>query len=174
MTFLLRQLFNLIYLLNSETGTNSISAGFCCGLVLGFSPIYSLQSLLVVLILLIFRVQLGAALVAMAFFKLMALPMVGLFHVIGDFVLSISMLEPVFVYFYNLPLIPMTRFYNTVVMGAGILSVVLIPPFFYLSKFLIDQYRRTVVRRLKETKVWTVWQASTIYKWYQRYKSIYG
>ncbi|MFH0934944.1 MAG: hypothetical protein V1879_07035 [Pseudomonadota bacterium] len=47
MTLLLKQLFALIRLLNSDTGSNQIAAGVACGLILGFAPMLSLQALLV-------------------------------------------------------------------------------------------------------------------------------
>lgn len=64
MSYLLRQIFELVRLLNSDTGTNSIAAGIACGLILGFAPVFSLQTVLVIAVLFLFRIQLGAALVS--------------------------------------------------------------------------------------------------------------
>ena len=68
MTLLLKQLFSLINLLNSDTGVNQIAAGFACGLILGFAPVLSLQALLVFICIFLFRIQLGAALLSAFFF----------------------------------------------------------------------------------------------------------
>lgn len=174
MTLLLRQLFKFVYLLNSETGTTSISVGFACGLVLGFSPILSLQSLLVFLVILVFRVQFGAALLAAAGFKLLSVPLTPVFHGVGDFVLGLSILEGLYTTLYNLPVVPMTRFYDTVVMGAGVVSLLLAYPVYRISELLVDRYRATVLARLKESRLWSVWKASTLYKWYQKYESFRG
>jgi uncharacterized protein (TIGR03546 family) len=174
MTLLLRQLFKLAYLLNSEKGTASISAGFACGLVLGFSPVLSLQSLLVFLVILVFKVQFAAALLAAAGFKLLSLPLTPIFHSAGNFVLGLDFLEPLYTSLYNLPLIPLTRFYDTVVMGAGVVSLLLAYPVYRLTEFLVDRYRSTVLAWLKESRLWSVWKASTLYKWYQKYESFSG
>jgi len=72
MTLILKQLFALINLLNSDTGTNQIAAGFACGLILGFAPMLSLQALLVFICLFLFRIQIGAALVSGFFFAFIA------------------------------------------------------------------------------------------------------
>ncbi len=72
MTLLLKQLFGLIKLLNSETGVNQIATGIAAGFVLGMSPTLSLQSLLIFLLILVFRVQAGAALLSAFFFKFLA------------------------------------------------------------------------------------------------------
>lgn len=174
MTLLLKQLFKLVYLLNSEKGTASISVGFACGLILGFSPLLSLQSLLVFLVILVFKVQFAAALLGAAGFKLLSLPLTSVFHYVGDFVLGIGFLEPLYTTLYNLPIVPMTRFYDTVVMGAAIVSLLLAYPVYRLAELLVDRYRSTVLAWLKESRLWSVWKTSTLYKWYQKYESFSG
>lgn len=174
MTLLFRHIFNLVYLLNSERGSRSIAAGVAAGLILGFSPVLSLQSILVALVIFVFRVQFGAALVSMFFFKLTSPLLEGVFHWIGNIVLGVGALEPVYVVLYNLPLVPYTRFYNTVVMGAGVLSVLLVVPVYWCALTLTERYRETVLTRLKNSRFWTLWKSSTLYKWYQKYESMMG
>lgn len=105
MTLIFRQLFKLVRLLNSETGANSIATGLSCGIFLGFSPILSLQGLLVFLAIFLFRIQLAAALVSMFFFKLISPLLTPLFHWCGDWILGLQALESVYETLYNLPLI---------------------------------------------------------------------
>ena len=54
MVFLLKQIFGFVKLLNSETGHIQIAAGIACGLILGFAPVFSLQTLLVIFLLFFF------------------------------------------------------------------------------------------------------------------------
>ena len=54
MTLLLKQLFAFFKLLNSDTGTNQIAAGITVGLILGFSPVLSLQTFIVFILMFIF------------------------------------------------------------------------------------------------------------------------
>ena len=61
MTALLKQIFNFLKLLNSDTGTNQLASGLSLGLILGFSPFISIQTFVVFAIIFIFRVQIGAA-----------------------------------------------------------------------------------------------------------------
>lgn len=174
MTFLARQLFRFVYLLNSEQGTNALAAGIALGMVLGFSPILSLQSLLVFVALLVFRVQFGAALLSMGVFKLVSPALTSVFHAVGDVVLSVGFLTPVYRILYDLPVVPLTRFYNTVVTGAGVLSVVLTPGVFLLARWLIDRYRATVLARLKQSRYWKLWKSTELYRWYERYQKTFG
>ena len=128
MTLLLKQLFALLRLLNSDTGTNQIAAGVACGLILGFAPMLSLQGLLVLLCTTL----------------------------------------------YNLPLLPLTRFYNSVVMGAGVISLLLAPLVFFGSKRLIVMYREQVVARFRSSPFWKLWSGTTFFKWYSTYEKFHG
>jgi uncharacterized protein (TIGR03546 family) len=69
MTLILKQLFAFFKLLNSDTGHNQLSAGLACGIILGFSPFISLQTLFVLMLIFFFRIQMGAAFLAAFFFK---------------------------------------------------------------------------------------------------------
>ena len=173
MTFLLKQIFALINLLNSETGTTSISIGFACGLILGFSPVFSLQTVLVIALLFIFRIQVGAATVSAFFFKFVAWLIDPLSNDVGMAVLEMESLRPLFTTLYNMPIVPLTRFYNSIVMGSGIVAIVLTPLVFVGSRILIAKYRQTVVARFKETKLWRMIQATSFYKWYVKYEELY-
>ena len=73
-----------------------------------------------------------------------------------------------------MPLVPLTRFNNSVVMGAGILGFALAPMVFILSKVLIQKYRVVVLSKLKETKLWKAVKATSLYKWYYKYDNLYN
>lgn len=174
MTFLLKQIFGFLKLLNSDTGTNQIASGIACGLILGFAPAFSLQTLLVIALLFLFRIQIGAATIFAFFFSFIAWILDPISHEIGMAVLENEALKGLFTEMYNMPLVPLTRFYNSIVMGSAIVSIVLAPFVFFLSKILVVKYRATVVARFKETKVWKAIQATGLYKFYAKYDELYG
>lgn len=174
MTLLLKQIFAFFKLLNSDTGTNSLAAGLACGLILGFAPFVSLQTFIILLLVFIFRIQLGAAFLSAFFFKFVAYLFDTVANIIGQKVLELPGLRPLFVSMYNAPLIPMTRFNNSIVMGSMIVSFVLAPFAFIGFKILILKYRATVVARFKETKYWKAFAATTFYNWYCKYDKLYG
>jgi uncharacterized protein (TIGR03546 family) len=173
-TLLLKQLFSFIRLLNSETGTNQIAAGLAAGFILGMAPSLSLQTLLVFVLIFAFRIQIGAVFVSMFFFKFAAFLLDPAFDSIGQWVLTRPGLESLFTAMYNMPLIPWTRFNNTVVMGAGVLSIALFPVVFFVAKYLVRRYRVTVIERFKQTRFWKAVQASSWYQWYYQYDNLYG
>jgi uncharacterized protein (TIGR03546 family) len=174
MTLLLKQLFALIRLLNSDTGTNQIAAGVACGLILGFAPWLSLQALLVFICLFLFRIQIGAALTSAFFFAMVAWLFDPLSHQIGATILEMEALRPTFTAMYNMPLVPLTRFYNSVVMGAGVISLLLALPVFFASRRLIVAYRVKVVERFKSSPFWKLWSGTSFFKWYATYEKLHG
>lgn len=174
MTLLLKQMFALIRLLNSDTGTNQIAAGVACGLILGFAPWLSLQALLVFVCLFLFRIQIGAALTSAFFFAMVAWLFDPLSHQIGAAILEAEALRSTFTALYNMPLVPLTRFYNSVVMGAGVLSIVLAPLVFFASRRLIVAYREKVVARFQASPFWKLWSGTSFFKWYANYEKLYG
>lgn len=172
MTLLLKQIFGLVRLLNSETGTNQIAAGIAAGFVLGMTPFFSLQSILIFMCLFLFRVQIGAAFLSAFFFKFVAYLFDPAFDSIGGVILQLPSLQGLFTDLYNMPIVPMTRFNNTVVMGSGVVSLVLSPFVFILSKLAVLNYRATVVARIKGTKFWKAIQATSFFKWYYKYEKL--
>ncbi len=174
MSILLQQIFNFFNLLNSETGHNQIAAGIAMGFVLGLSPTLSLQTLLVFLLIFLFRVQVGAAFLSAFFFKFVGYLLDPVADPLGRWVLELPQLRPVYIELYNMPIIPLTRFNNSVVMGSGVLALTLFPFLFFVSRMLILKYRTSIVAKFKDTKFWKAFAATSLYKWYNTYQSLYG
>jgi len=174
MSFLLNQLFQLLKLLNSDKGTNQIAAGVALGVVLGFSPALSLQYLIVICIMLFFRVQIGAAFIAGTFFAFPAYLIDPWADSIGQKVLESPGLQPLFTALYNMPIVPFTRFNNSVVMGSGIIGFILAPIMFFVSRIVIIKYRAQIVSRFQQSKFWKLVRATSLYKWYAKYEELHG
>ena len=169
MGLILKQLFAFIKLLNSDTGNISLAAGMTCGFILGMTPSLSLHSLLIFLILFFFRIQIGAALLAAFFFKFIAFLLDPAFHAVGSQVLQIESLQAFYTTLYNMPLIPFTRFNNSIVMGSAVITFALSPIIFLLSQYFIVKYREIFVARFRQTKIWKAIEATKFYQWYYKY-----
>jgi uncharacterized protein (TIGR03546 family) len=174
MTILLKQLFAFFKLLNSDTGTNQLAAGLACGVIFGFAPILSLQALALLVLVFFFRIQLGAAFLSAFFFKLVAYLLDPVTDPIGRAVLESEGLRPLFQSLYNMPIVPLTRFNNSIIMGSAIISFVLVFPLFFVFKSLVIKYRMIVVERFQQTKIWKAWMGTKFYGWYRTYNKLYG
>jgi uncharacterized protein (TIGR03546 family) len=174
LTILLKQLFNLIKTLNSETGTNQIAIGIVLGMFLGFTPAFSLQTILIFLCLFFFRIQMGAAFLSAFFFAIPAYLLDPVFHRLGMTLLEMESLRPLYTQLYNMPLVPMTRFNNSIVMGSGALALILSVPMFFLTQWLIVKYREKILTRFEKSPFWKAVKATSFYKWYVKYEEIRG
>ncbi len=174
MTLLLKQIFSLLKLLNSETGTNQIAMGISLGMVLGFLPLFSLQTIVLLFIVFFFRVQIGAFLVSSFFFAMPAYFFDSIFDQVGRMILESTFVNSFFTVLYNMPIIPYSRFNSSIVMGAFIVSMLIAPFVFIFSRILIIKYREQVVNRFKDTKIYKMIKATSLYKWYYKYNNLYG
>jgi uncharacterized protein (TIGR03546 family) len=173
MTFLLKQIFGFLKLLNSENGHNQLAAGIAAGFILGMTPALSLQSLLVFLCIFIFRIQMGAAFLAAFFFAFAAWLLDPVFHQVGSNILTAESLQGLFTTMYNMPLVPLTRFNNSIVMGSAVVTILLSPVVFFVSLKLIVTYREKVLARFQATKFWKAIKATSLYNWYYTYDKLY-
>ena len=174
MSLLLKQIFAFIKLLHSENGNVAIAAGIAVGFVLGMSPMLSLQGFLMLIVLFLFRIQIGAAFLSAFFFAFIAWVLDPAFDSFGRWILENPSLQSLLTTLYNMPLVPLTRFNNSIVMGAGVLAILLSPLVFFLANFIIAQYRVQIVNRFKQSKLWKVIQATSFYKWYYQYDQYFG
>lgn len=174
MTLILKQIFNLLKLLNSDTGEKSIALGFALGMILGFAPFFSLQTILVIIILFIFKIQFGAAICASFFFAIFAFILDPVFHSVGIIFLEMNSLKGIYELLYSMPIIPFTKFYNSIVMGSMVVSILLVPVVYLLSVKMIVKYRTSVVQRYQQSKFFKALKATSLYKWYAKYSELYG
>lgn len=174
MTLLLKQIFNFIRLLHSENGTYQIVWGLTLGAFLGFSPFFSLQTFLILGILLIFKIQFGAAFLSSFFFKFIAYLFDPAADLLGRWVLELPSLRSVWSTLYNMPIIPYTRFNNSIVMGSFVFVLLISPILFLGFKTIIIRYRTHIVHRFEQTKAWKAFKATKFYEWYMKYDDLYG
>lgn len=170
MTLILKQVFGLIRLLNSETGDRAIALGMALGLILAFSPWASLQGVLLFLVILLFRVQAGAALITAFFLKGLALLAAPLLDVLGQQVLEMEALQGVWTALYQAPLVPWTRFHHSVVMGGAVLGLALVAPGYLVFKRLVVSYRKQIRDRFAKTRFWRWCKGTTLAQLYFKYE----
>ncbi len=174
MTLIIKQILNLIRLLHSENGPNQIAIGLTLGTFLGFSPFFSLQTFLILLFILIFRVQFGIAMLSAFFFKFIAFLIDPMADVLGRWTLELPSLRNLWTTLYNMPLVPYTRFNNSIVMGSFVVALILAPIMFIIFKFVVVKYRLTIGQAFEQTKAWKAFKASKFYDYYAKYNDLYG
>jgi uncharacterized protein (TIGR03546 family) len=171
--FWLQIVKNFLQVLRSGQTPRQIAAGFALGSMIGLMPFLTLQGLCLWLVILIFDVNLTAALLSVTLFALVAYILDPVFHAMGYFFLTdVSALQGLWTSLYNAPIAPLTRFNNTVVLGSLLASTVFyVPVYFGMKKFVLA-YRTHLHTKIEKWKIYQVISKSSLVRWYDRIKNL--
>lgn len=162
-----RTLAKLLQVLNSETAPGQISLGFALGMLMGFTPFFTLHNVLVLLLVLVLRVNVSAFLLGLALFSALAYLLDQMFHELGLMLLQAEVLQEFWTDFYNTAVGRLEHFNNTVVLGSLIAALVLFVPLLWLMNRLITHYRTHVPAWFKNSRLVALFKASRFYTVYQ-------
>jgi uncharacterized protein (TIGR03546 family) len=165
---LLRLLQRLIATLNSEGTPAQVASGIALGSILGLTPLLNLHNLLVLGIIFLFNVSFPAAMLGWIFFAPVGFLLDPVFHAIGETLLGgTGALHPVWTALYNLPVIPLSNYNNTVVLGSLVGWLLLVIPIYILAKRGLAAYRTRVLPRIQQSRFFKVMKASKLYSLYR-------
>jgi uncharacterized protein (TIGR03546 family) len=173
--FWLKLIKNFLAVLRAGQTPSQIAAGFALGSILGLSPMLTLQGGLIWFVLLLLDINLSAGLLAITVFKLVAFLLDPAFHWVGYQVLvNVPALRDLWVWMYNAPVAPLTRFYNTVVMGSFVVALALSVPVYFGMRSFVVAYRTHIHSRIERMKIYQIVHRSTLYQWYERIRDLKG
>ena len=131
-----------------DYSVDQMAAGFALGAALGLTPLLSLHNLLFLAAPIVLRLSITTFL----FGWLAAIPVGFLldpvFHGLGSALLSSEFLTPLWTQASNAPLVPLTRFNNTVTLGSLVFWAAASIPLFFLSRRGVATYRGSLERLL--------------------------
>ncbi|GAB6097999.1 hypothetical protein JCM14469_42530 [Desulfatiferula olefinivorans] len=163
---MLTLLAKCLKILNSESEPWQISLALCFSMMMGFTPLFSLHNILVLLCVLLIRVNMSAFMLGWAGFSLIAYALDPLFHPLGLMILTASSLEGLFTLMYNIPFIRVFHFNNSLVMGSLIVSLLLFVPAFAVMRILIFRYREDVVTWVQKVRLMQILKSSKLFSIY--------
>jgi uncharacterized protein (TIGR03546 family) len=149
---LLKPIAKLILALNGNVKPTQIAMGFSWGILLGLVPFGAFWFVLFLLSF-FFRHNHGAKIFGLAIVKLLSPLVVYGLDFIGWQILHIEALTPLFTALYNMPFVPFTKFYNTLVMGGLVTGIILWLPVFFLFMAFIPFYRKTLGAKIRNSKI---------------------
>ena len=132
---------SILETLHGEDDPSHIAAGFALGAALGLVPKANLFAVIFFLLFFFFRVDKGMALLSAALFTPLGYALDPLAHHVGSALLFCRTLRPCWTWLYSLPIVPWTRFNNTVVLGSLVIGLALFFPLYVASKRLVLHYR---------------------------------
>jgi uncharacterized protein (TIGR03546 family) len=164
---------NFIKILRQGQTPAQIAGGFALGALVGIAPVFTLQGLLIWLVILSLDVNLSAAILSFTLFTLIAYILDPLFHALGYFLLvNAGGLHGLWTSLYNAPLAPLTRFNNTIVMGSFVCGLLLLLPIYFGMKRFVVAYRTHIGARVERWKIYQVINKSALARWYGKIRSL--
>ena len=171
--FGLEILAKLIKILRSDASPNQIAAGFIIGMIIGLTPLWTVHNLILFILLVILNVNIGSAMFAFVIFSGIGYLLDPLFHSLGFFLLvDLSFLKELWTTLYNVPVIALSKYNNTVVMGSMATALILcLPVFFAVNKGVI-YYRENIDSKMQKWKIVQAVKGSKIYSIYEKIRNL--
>ena len=162
---LLKLLQSLVKALNSEGTPRQVAAGIALGSALGLTPIANVHNLVIILAAMLLNVSFAGFSLGWALFVPVGFALDPLFDAIGRALLGAPALKGLWTSLYNMPVVPFTRFNNSVVLGSFVFWVVAFLPIYLLGTWGVTRYRAHVYERLKRTRFFQAVSASSVVQW---------
>ena len=162
---------SLVKALNSEGTPGQVAAGISLGACLGLTPLLNLHNLLVVGLILFFRVSVPGAMLGWIVLTPVGFLADPVFDSIGSALLVNNVsLQGLWGTAYNTPVVALANPTNTIVVGSLVAWLVLALPIFFMARWGVAWYRRTIYERYKDAKVFRALKASRIYNVYRLFR----
>ncbi len=159
---MITQIIKFLRVLGSEAAPIQISMAIALAMIVGFTPLLSLHNALVVFVLLTFRINLAAFLLAWALFSALAYLLDPSFHHIGLSILQNESLQATWTTMYNSMFWRVANFNNTIVMGSLAVSLLAFIPLVVILNIFIKQYRSHILVFIKDSKIVKILQSSKL------------
>ena len=171
--FILQFAAKLIKILRSGASPAQIAWGFILGMIIGLTPFWSLHNLIIILLVIIFNVNIATVIFSFVIFSGIAYLIDPIFHNLGFFLLAdVSSLKPLWTILYNIPVIALSRYNNTVVLGSLVASLIFLFPVHFFVKKGVIAYREHIDVKIQKWKIVQVVKSSKIYSLYERIKNL--
>lgn len=145
---IIKKISKLLVVLNANTRPAHLAAGCAWGILLALVPSGNLLWVGLFILTFFLKINTTMQMLALGLGKLLV-PLLGnTLHSLGYSVLSLPALEPFFTRLYNIPLVPFTRFNNTLVTGGLLSGVICWPLIFLVVLWLVTFYRRYLRERI--------------------------
>ena len=168
---LLKLLQQLIKALNSDGTPGQVAAGMALGAALGLTPLDSLHNLVIVGVAMVSNVSMPGFFLGWALFVPFGFVFDPAFDALGRTLLvGTPALRPLWTAGYNTPVLPLTNFNNTIVLGSFVAWLVAFVPLYFLLRWAVAKYRATIFERIRGSRVFKAIAASKIYNVYRMFR----
>ena len=167
---LIKLMQSLIGALHSEGTPGQLAAGIALGSFLGLTPLVNIHNAVIFAALVLLNVSFSGGMLGWALFIPFGFLLDPLFDWIGHTLLFTPSLTPFFALLYNMPIVPLTNFNNTVVLGSFVFAVVLAVPLYVAARLGVTRYRATIGARVRQSRFYQTVMASKVYNLYKMFR----
>jgi uncharacterized protein (TIGR03546 family) len=170
---LLALLRKLLKALNSEGTPGQVAAGIALGAVFGLTPLFSLHNLLLIALGMVLHVSLAGVFLGWALFVPVGFLLDPLFDTVGArLLLEVPFLASTWTGWYNTPVLALTGFNNTIVLGSFLTWLVLLLPLYFLARFGVKHYRESLYERINRSRLFRTVKASKAFGLYRSVRRV--
>ncbi|MDD4526416.1 MAG: TIGR03546 family protein [Candidatus Margulisbacteria bacterium] len=173
---IIKLLLGLTKFIVSNDSPKKMGWAIAVALLFSLMPGFNLIHLSLFVLILLVQVHLPSFFLFSILFKLFNNSTLMLVHYLGYFLLKAEVLKDVWVFLYNLPIVPFTKFYNTSVLGGLLVGILLLYPVQFVAVkailFYRKKYQPKINKYLEKSKIIKVLKTSKIYKLYLQYAEI--
>jgi len=167
---LIKLIQSLVGALHSEGTPGQLAAGIVLGAFLGLTPLFNLHNAVVFALLVLLNVSFAGGLLGWALCVPVGFLLDPLFDWIGHSLLLAPSLRGLWTSMYNMPIVPLTNFNNTVVLGSLVFALLSAVPLFLLLRWAVARYRVTVGERVRQSRFYKAVTASKVYNVYKLFR----
>lgn len=167
---LVKMIQSLFGALHSEGTPGQLAAGIALGSILGLTPLVNVHNAIVFGALMLLNVSFAGGMLAWALFVPIGFLLDPLFDWIGHSLLLAPSLRGLWTALYNMPVVPLTNFNNTIVLGSLVFALAMLLPLFFTTRWAVTRYRATVGERVRRSKFYKAVMGSKVYNVYKMFK----
>lgn len=167
---LIKLIQSLFGALHSEGTPGQLALGIVLGSFLGLTPLFNLHNAFIFAALVLLNVSFAGGMLGWALFVPIGFLLDPLFDWIGHSLLLAPSLRGLWTSLYNMPIVPLTNFNNTIVLGSVVFAFLLAVPLFYGTRVGVARYRATIGERVRQSKWYRALTASKVYNVYKMFR----
>lgn len=153
--------------LNSESSPWQIAIAITLGLIVGFTPLWRLHNIVLLLIVLFFRVNVASFIVSVIVFGALSFAINPLILMAGDSLLTAEGLTPIWTGLYNTSVGQLSQFYHSQTLGGFVVGLLLALPVLLVSRIIVIQYREKVMAWINKLKIVQMLKSTRLFQLYQ-------
>lgn len=167
---LVKLIQSLFGALHSEGTPGQLAAGIVLGSFLGLTPLMNVHNALILALLMLLNVSFAGGMLGWALFVPVGFLLDPVFDWIGHSLLLAPSLRSLWTSLFNMPIVPLTNFNNTIVLGSLVFALLFAIPLFFATRWAVARYRATVGARVRQSKFYRALTASKMYNAYKMFR----